>query len=138
MDEGIRVKTEYARYRMERSKEDLEVAIEMFEGKHYRVANNRAYYSIFHAMRAVLAFDGYDSKKHSGIIAEFRKSYIKTGIFKEELSSIIGQASEIRNASDYDDMFIATKEETQKQIEDAKLFYEEINKYIEEKINSLS
>lgn len=133
MDETLRVKIEYAKYRIERSKEDLEAAIVMFEGNHYRVANNRAYYSIFHAMRAVLAFDGYDSKKHSDIIAEFRKSYIKTGIFKEELSSIIGQASEIRNASDYDDMFIASREETQKQINDAKLFYKEVLHYIDEK-----
>lgn len=138
MNEIIRVKIEYAQYRIERSKEDLDAAIAMFEAKHYRVANNRAYYSIFHAMRAVLAFDGFDSKKHSGIIAEFRKSFIKTGIFNEELSSIIGLASEIRNASDYDDMFIASRDETEKQIQDAKLFYREILKYIDEKILLLS
>ena len=63
-------------------------------------------------MRAVLAFDGYDSKKHSGIIAVFRKDYIKTAVFDISLSDIIGTASEIRNASDYDDMFIADKAET--------------------------
>ena len=37
----------------------------------YRSANNRAYYSIFHAIRSVLALDGFDSKKHSGVISEF-------------------------------------------------------------------
>jgi uncharacterized protein (UPF0332 family) len=134
LNDSFRVKSEYAAYRIERAKEDLDVAIEMYEEDHYRIANNRAYYSIFHSMRAVLAFDGFDSKKHSGIIAEFRKSYIKTGIFQERLSTIIGRASEIRNASDYDDMFIASKEETYKQIEDAKVFYEMIKRYIEEKI----
>lgn len=36
--------------------------------------------SVFYAMRPVLVFDGYDSKKHSGIISEFRKTYIKSGI----------------------------------------------------------
>ena len=99
-------------------------------------ANNRAYYSIFHSIRAVLAFDGYDSKKHSGIIAEFRKSYIKTGIFHDELSTIIGRASEIRNASDYDDMFIASKEEPQKQIDDAKLFNREIFRFVSKNIGN--
>ena len=123
MNDSLRVKIEYAKYRIERSKEDLDAAKAMFQTNRYRVANNRAYYSIFHAMRAVLAFDGFDSKKHSGIIAEFRKSYIKTGIFNKELSTLIGLASEIRNASDYDDMFIASKEETEKQIKDAELFY---------------
>ena len=131
MNDSLRVKIEYAKYRIERSKEDLDAAKAMFQTNRYRVANNRAYYSIFHAMRAVLAFDGFDSKKHSGIIAEFRKSYIKTGIFNKELSTLIGLASEIRNASDYDDMFIASKEETEKQIKDAELFYNVIKKYID-------
>ena len=81
-------------------------------------------------MRAVLAFDGYDSKKHSGIIAVFRKDYIKSGIFDVALSDIIGTASEIRNASDYDDMFIADKSETAEQIQNAKIFFDAIDEYI--------
>jgi uncharacterized protein (UPF0332 family) len=93
-------KSEYAIYRIERANENLDVAIEMYEEDHYRIANNRVYYSICHSMRAVLAFDGFDSKKHSGIIAEFRKPYIKTGIFQEKLSTIIGRASEIIYALD--------------------------------------
>lgn len=135
MNDSLRVKIEYAKYRIERSKEDLDASKAMFETNRYRIANKRAYYSIFHAMRAVLAFDGFDSKKHSGIIAEFRKSYIKTGIFNKELSTLIGLASEIRNASDYDDMFISSKEETEKQIKDAELFYNVIKKYIDKKVD---
>lgn len=138
MNDSLRVKIEYAKYRIERSKEDLDAAKAMFQTNRYRVANNRAYYSIFHAMRAVLAFDGFDSKKHSGIIAEFRKSYIKTGIFNKKLSTLIGLASEIRNASDYDDMFIASKEETEKQIKDAELFYNVIKKYIDKRVDLLT
>ncbi len=134
MDDSIQVKIEYAQYRIDRAKEDLDVAIEMYEKNHFRIANNRAYYSIFHSMRAVLALDGFDSKKHSGVIAEFRRSYIKSGIFDGALSTIIGRASEIRNASDYDDMFIASKDETQKQIEDAKVFYDTIKEFLENKI----
>jgi len=138
LNDSLRVKIEYAKYRIERSKEDLDAAKAMFQTNRYRVANNRAYYSIFHAMRAVLAFDGFDSKRHSGIIAEFRKSYIKTGIFNKELSTLIGLASEIRNASDYDDMFIASKEETEKQIKDAELFYNVIKKYIDKRVDLLT
>lgn len=60
MNDSLKVKIEYAKYRIERAKEDLDAAKVMFELNCFRVANNRAYYSIFHAMRAVLAFDGYD------------------------------------------------------------------------------
>ncbi|MCD8038005.1 MAG: HEPN domain-containing protein [Lachnospiraceae bacterium] len=68
-----------------------------------------------------------------GNIAYFRKEYIKTGIFPNELSDIIGTAFEIRNASDYDDMYIATKKEAEEQIERAKYFLEAIAPYIEVK-----
>ena len=47
---------------------------------------NRSYYAVFAAMRAVLALQGFDSKKHSGIIAEFRREYIKSGLLPKELS----------------------------------------------------
>lgn len=127
-------KNEYARYRLEKAKEEYEAAVLLLEAEHYRAANNRAYYSVFHAMRSVLAFDGYDSKKHSGIIGVFRKDYIKSGVFPEMMSDIIGNASEIRNASDYDDMFIASKSETAEQVANAKVFLSYIEKYVEERL----
>lgn len=134
MDDLIERKKEYASYRLARAKEEYETAVILFDTGHFRAANNRAYYSIFHSMRAVLAFDGYDSKKHSGIIAVFRKDYIKTGVFDVALSDIIGMASEIRNASDYDDMFIADKAETEEQIQNAKVFLNEISRYVNERL----
>lgn len=88
------------------------------------------YYAIFHALRAVLVFDDYDSSKHSGIISEFRKRYIKTGIFPTEISQMIGSAFTIRNASDYDDMFLASKSDTMEQIEHAEYIVEILNEYV--------
>jgi uncharacterized protein (UPF0332 family) len=84
-------------------------------------------------MRAVLAFDKIDMKHHSGIIAEFRRLYIKTGIFDAELSKIISVLSDSRNDSDYDDFFIVSKEEVSEQIKDAEFFLEEIKKYVSAK-----
>lgn len=130
MHEYTELQKDYARYRIERSKEDLDAAYLLFENKNYRIANNRAYYCIFHALRAVLVFENFDSSKHSGVIAEFRRRYIKTGIFPVKMSKMIGSAFTIRNASDYDDMFIASKDDTKEQIENAKYVYTEINKYI--------
>ncbi|MCD7980748.1 MAG: HEPN domain-containing protein [Clostridiales bacterium] len=37
----------------------------------YRTSMNRSYYAVFHAMRAVNVLDGFDSSKHSGVIAHF-------------------------------------------------------------------
>ena len=54
-----------SRIRMENAKEDLLAAIENMKAGLYRAANNRAYYAIFHAIRALFALDGVDFKAHS-------------------------------------------------------------------------
>ena len=131
MPEYSDIQKDYAGYRLKRAAEDLESAQLLFDHQNYRGANNRAYYAIFHALRAVLVLDNYDSKKHSGIISEFRRRYIKTGIFPVELSEMIGSASIIRNASDYDDMFLAEREETMEQIKNAQYVYELIKAYLD-------
>lgn len=129
-DEELRTCIDLCFYRFEKAAEDLKTAKNNFGSQDYRAANNRAYYSIFHSLRAVLALDHYDSKKHSGIIAEFRRKYIKNRIFPVEMSGMIDSAFEIRNASDYNDMFIADKNETKKQIENAEYVLKVIEEYI--------
>ena len=128
------VKKDYAKYRIERAKEDLDAAHLLFDNGNYRIANNRAYYAIFHALRAVLVFDDFDSSKHSGVISEFRRRYIKEGVFPAELSKIIGSAFSIRNASDYDDLFVVEKSDTQEQLANAEYVYRIISGYISDRI----
>ena len=119
--------------RLEHADECISAAKSLLESENYKSAANRAYYTVFHAMRAVLAFDKIDMKHHSGIIAEFRRLYIKTGIFEAELSKIISVLSDSRNDSDYDDFFIVSKEEVAEQIKDAELFLVKIKEYVSTK-----
>lgn len=137
MPENDCLQKDYAQYRIERAKEDLEAARLLFKTGSYRIANNRAYYAIFHAMRAVLVFDNFDSSKHSGVIAEFRQRYIKEGIFPAEISKMIGAAFTIRNASDYDDMFLVSRADTEQQIQNAEYVWKTLAEYVEKKRISL-
>lgn len=73
-------------YRLEKAKKDLDDAKNTLELEMYDTAANRSYYAIFHAARAVLALDGQDYKKHSGVISEFQQDYIKTEIFDKTMS----------------------------------------------------
>jgi uncharacterized protein with HEPN domain len=102
----------------------------------YKTSVNRSYYCIFHAMRAVLALDALDSKKHSGIISVFRQKYIKTGVLPKKLSSIIDNAFDTRNSSDYEDFFVISKPDTQKQMESAKTFLTAVESYIDMRIQT--
>ena len=55
MDEEITVNS-FAKYRLNRAKQDLSDAEFSYKNNRFLTANNRAYYSIFHAIRAVLTF----------------------------------------------------------------------------------
>lgn len=123
-----------SKYRLEQSEEFLNSAIKNLNMDELKTANNRAYYSIFHAMRAVLALDEVDFKKHSGVIAYFRENYIKNGIIDRCCSDIISNASLIRNKSDYDDFYVAVKSETVEQVENARTFFEHVKEYLESQI----
>lgn len=122
-----------SKVRLEHADECISAAKSLLESENYKSAANRAYYTVFHAMRAVLAFDKIDMKHHSGIIAEFRRLYIKTGIFDAELSKTISILSDSRNDSDYDDFYIVSKEEVTEQIKDAEYFLMKIKEFVNTK-----
>jgi len=124
---------ELSKYRFETSLEALSDAKIMYENERYKNTLNRAYYAIFHAIRAVNALSGFDSSKHSGVIAYFNQNYVRDGVFSKELSKIIKMASENREKADYLDFFIASKEEAERQILRAKEFIDVIKIYLENK-----
>lgn len=115
------------------AQECLAEAKALLSNERYKGAANRSYYAIFHAMRAVLAFDDIDMKHHSGIISEFRRLYIKTGIFEMELSTIISVLFNIHQDSDYDDFFVISKAEVIEQVANAERFLKCIKSYLDEK-----
>ncbi|MDD6401470.1 MAG: HEPN domain-containing protein [Lachnospiraceae bacterium] len=124
-------KMELAKYRLEQSRICISSAKILLDSTDYKGAANRAYYAIFHCMRSVLALDGHDFAKHSGVSAYFRKEYIKTGIFDVEFSDIIKEAFDIRSDSDYDDFFVVSKGDVEEQIQNAKKFFDVIHEYVE-------
>ena len=124
---------ELSQARFDHAMECLQAAKRLLEAGNTKSAANRAYYAVFHAMRAVLAYDGIDMKHHSGIISSFRRLYIKTGVFDAGLSRIISELFDLRTGSDYDDFFVVSEEEVSEQVENAALFLSEIEKYLETK-----
>ncbi len=124
-----------ARYRLNKSKETLNTAEIIFkEVKDYTSANNRAYYAIFYAIRAVLALEQIDFKRHKDVIAYFNKNYISKDIFPKNIGRKIAQAQRIREDSDYDDEYEPSYEKTEQQINTAKELISEVENYLNERI----
>lgn len=108
---------ELAGYRLERAKEMLSASDNNLKIGEYKTSLNRSYYAVFHAMRSVNALKGFDSSKHSGVIAFFTKEYLKTEILDRSLSLIIKDSSLCREKSDYDDFYVASRVEAEEQLE---------------------
>ena len=119
--------------RYEHADECLHAAQSLLNAEDFKSSANRAYYAIFHAMRAVLAYDGIDMKHHSGIINSFRRLYIKTGTFDTRLSEIISELYDLRTGSDYDDFFVVSGEEIAEQVDKAAFFLKEIRSFLDAK-----
>ena len=119
--------------RLDIAKERIAFADDILKLGDYKTVANRSYYAVFSAMRAVLALDGFDSKKHSGIIAEFRRNYLKTELLPKKLSNIIDALVEIRQGSDYDDFYVVSEDEVSEQLENAKMFISEVEKFLKTK-----
>lgn len=57
------------------------------------------------------------------------KEYVKNEIFPRQMGRKINEAEEIRHASDYDDFYIASKEESERQVLVADEFIEMAEQY---------
>lgn len=121
-------------YRLQSAKEDLNAAKVMCDISSYKAANNRAYYSILHAINAIHALDGKSYKRHKDVIGNFNKDYIKTEIFPREMGRKIAGSEEIRHASDYDDFYIATEKEARQQVAIAEEFLKMAEVYCMERL----
>lgn len=133
-NKDVGTKEDLMLYRMRTAKENLRSARILLDAQEYKGANNRAYYAIFQAINAVHAIDGTAYKRHKDAIANFNKNYIKTEVFPREIGRKISEAEEIRHASDYDDFYIASKEEAERQVSVADEFIQLIEAYCNKRI----
>ena len=127
--EDIGTRKNLVLYRLQTAKADLKSAGILLSAEEYKGANNRAYYAIFHAINAIHALNGKAYKRHKDAIGNFNKDYVKTEIFPREMGRKIGEAEETHHASDYDVFYIASREESERQITVADEFIQLAERY---------
>ena len=130
MDENNR--QSLAIIRLERARELLNEAKRLYEDGSYKSSNNRAYYSFEKSVKALLALKEKDAKTHAGVLHLFNVEYVQDNDYFTHKDYMKFKDSEyIRSASDYDDFYVASKEECLKLIEDADYILNKAEKYIQ-------
>lgn len=117
-------------YRLSQSEDSIKVAKMSYENGLFKDSINRSYYACFYAIKAVLALEKIDFKRHKDVIGYFNKTYVATDKFPRELGRKIGMLKQLREKSDYDDFFIAGKEEAELQIETAESMFDGVKRFI--------
>jgi len=109
-----------AKHRFERAEATLNEAVDELSRNNFRLTVNRAYYSVFYAMRSLLAAVDKDSSKHSGVVSLFNQYVIKAGIVSEISFKSIQSLMDLRHEGDYQDFAEITGEEAKGAVETAK------------------
>ena len=128
-----KISKELSKHRLQQAKDDLKASEILYKENLYKSANNRAYYSIFHSIKAVLALEPIDFKRHKDVIAYFNKNYVSNEIFPKKMGRKISIASRMREDSDYEDEFVVEADDTKEQIETARELLVLVETYIEGK-----
>lgn len=123
-------KIDLSRYRIQEAKDSLRVAEHCLKEGLYKDAINRAYYAAFYSVKAVLALGTVDFKRHKDVMAYFNKEYVANDIFSRELGKRLGALKQLREKSDYDDFYIASKNQAEEQVETARLTLKAVQEYV--------
>ena len=123
---------ELSKYRYSLAEETYRNAKMCFDNGFYRDCINRSYYAVFYGVRAVLALESIDFKRHKDVVAYFNKEYVATAIFPGEMGRRLARLKMKREESDYNDFFISSAEEAKAQIEAVEYMLPLIKAYLAE------
>ena len=107
--------------------EEIEILV---NASRWSGAASRLYYAVFHAVNALLINDAHIVNTHKGSHAIFIFYYIKTGIIATEYGRLYNTLQTLREKSDYNCVYVVTREEIYEAIEPARNLLSIIESYI--------
>lgn len=97
---------------------------------------NRIYYSVFHAVTALLIKNGLHAGSHQGVSVLFNKHFVKENLIDEKYGRLLARLENIREKSDYTCLFETTEDEVLPMIPQAKEMVSIIENLIKPDTNS--
>lgn len=116
---------------LERAEDSIESAKLNFKSDLLLASINRAYYTMFYYVSALLFTQNIFTKSHTGLLNKFNELFIKSGKIDSKYSKIIHKAFGYRQTADYELEVNISEEECKILIENAEEFYSVCKKYIE-------
>lgn len=118
------------RQALARAKDCLNSAEYDLKGNFFLATANRAYYTCYYCITALLYTVDVEAKTHEGTHRKFHEHFIKSGIFPTDLGSAVGILFDRRQVADYNLEGDITSDEATDSVEKAKHFYQEVVEYL--------
>ncbi len=115
----------FARTKMEKAWEAWDEAEWAFQGGKYPGAINRMYYAFYRACLALLAFQPKIPTKHSAVIGEVNRIFVKGGLLPREVGRFLHTLQTARTEADYGDKDFS-REEVQKYLEQGRVYLQQL------------
>lgn len=105
------------------AQDDLSEAEDRYKNQKFKYATIIAYYSMFHAARALIYSRGYREKSHYYLFIALKYLFTESGLLKEELVEDFYSAMTLREGADYHGEF--SREGAESSIESASKFLQQ-------------
>ncbi len=115
---------------IKKANRSIKAAKQMADDGDFDFALSRLYYAVFYAMEAVLLTKNLSSSKHSGVIRQFNRIFVKEGIFPKTLSKTISRLFRERQVGDYGFYIDISDDEMNESVKLAENFLEKIEEYL--------
>lgn len=116
---------------LEKAEDSLENARYNLDGRFYETVANRAYYSRFYSLCALLYTKGVYAKTPQGTHSKFSELFIKTNLFPTKISESISILFNSRQKADYDIETDLTREDAEILIDKADQIYHYCQTYFQ-------
>ena len=114
---------------LEKAEDSLSDADVVFDKDRFGATVNRAYYSIFYCITALLEEKGVFTKTHQGAHNKFNQLYIKTQILPQKMNNYLDSVASLRHSADYDFEMKITRQDAESAINHAREFLTATKKY---------
>ncbi|KAF0127257.1 MAG: hypothetical protein FD189_325 [Elusimicrobia bacterium] len=81
---------------IEKAQEDIKAADMLIGAGLCRIAVSRAYYAMFYVAEALLLTRGLSFSSHKGVISNFGREFIKSGVFDKKFQKVLRDIFELR------------------------------------------
>lgn len=106
--------------------EELRATEELLRTGLPRVALSRAYFAVFHAVRARLYAEGLEPRTHGGVQSLWSVHFVRTGRYETSTSRLLAKLQKFRQEADYAQDFIVDEAGAREELEAARGLVERI------------